>query len=123
MDDKLKQQFNKELEKEKIRLLSQLEKYAKKDKNTKGDWRAKFPNFGDRPDENAEEVATYESWLAIEQALELKLADVEKALKKIKDNNFGQCEKCKKEIETERLRALPEAKLCIKCKNNINQNQ
>jgi DnaK suppressor protein len=54
--------------------------------------------------------------------LELKLRDVDIALEKIQKDlpaeagNYGKCEKCGKEIEEERLKAVPEARLCIKCK-------
>ncbi|MCD6489235.1 MAG: TraR/DksA C4-type zinc finger protein, partial [Thermodesulfobacterium sp.] len=51
----------------------------------------------------------------IEYTLELKLRNINLALKKIKEGKYGICEKCHKPIEIERLKARPEAKLCMKC--------
>ncbi len=44
------------------------------------------------------------------------LYELEDALKKIDDGNFGICEECKSPIARTRLKAVPYARLCIKCK-------
>lgn len=49
------------------------------------------------------------------------LEDVEGALKRIKEGNFGICVSCSSNIGMERLKALPTAKLCIKCKGKSEQ--
>ncbi|MCH8029369.1 MAG: RNA polymerase-binding protein DksA [Candidatus Dadabacteria bacterium] len=41
---------------------------------------------------------------------------IRSALKKIQDGSYGECEDCSDEISGERLRARPEATLCINCK-------
>ncbi len=71
-------------------------------------------------DEGAEEIEEYENLLPLEHTLELRLKDIEGALTKMGKNQYGKCEKCKKKIETERLKAVPEARLCLSCgkKNN-----
>ena len=43
------------------------------------------------------------------------LYEIDLALKKIKDGSFGLCEECGKFISKTRLKAVPQAKLCIKC--------
>ena len=119
MDQKQVKQFQQELEKEKNKLTKQLKSFAKKDPRLKGDWDTKFPKFGEHrseQDENASEVERYENLLPIEHTLELRLVEVEKALARIEKGKYGKCEKCKKSIEIERLKALPEASLCMKCK-------
>jgi len=40
---------------------------------------------------------------------------IDYALDKIKDGSFGFCEECNKPITKTRLKAVPYAKLCIKC--------
>ena len=40
---------------------------------------------------------------------------IDAALQKIKDGSFGFCEECNKPISKIRLKAVPYAKLCIKC--------
>lgn len=41
---------------------------------------------------------------------------IDEALDKISDGTFGKCENCNKVIAVKRLKAVPYAKLCIKCK-------
>ncbi len=43
------------------------------------------------------------------------------SLKKIEDGTYGECEDCGEEISHERLRARPEATLCIRCKEEQEQ--
>ena len=45
-------------------------------------------------------------------AAEMKFED---ALKKIEDGTYGECEQCKGLIPKSRLKALPYARLCLKC--------
>src|SRR4030042_2879433 len=49
--------------------------------------------------------------------LELKqrLAEVEEALRKIEDDTYGICEKCRERISEERLEVLPTAGFCLNC--------
>ena len=120
MDKKTLSQLKKKLEKEQILLKKDLLGFADKDKKIPGDYDTRFPDFGGRsssPDENANETETYENLLAVEYVLELRLRDVCEALKKIKEDNYGNCEICKKEIELNRLKANPAAKTCLTCSN------
>ncbi len=41
---------------------------------------------------------------------------IKKALERIDNGTFGQCEICEEEISLERLKARPVTTLCIKCK-------
>jgi len=43
------------------------------------------------------------------------LYELEDALKKIEDGSFGVCEDCKHLITKVRLKAVPHARLCVKC--------
>ncbi len=51
-----------------------------------------------------------------------ELAEIERALEKIKRNQFGKCEMCKNDIDIKRLEAKPFARFCIKCRE-IFENQ
>ncbi len=46
------------------------------------------------------------------------LDKIEKALAKIEDGTFGNCEECGEEITMKRLEARPETSLCIRCKED-----
>lgn len=43
------------------------------------------------------------------------ILELDDALKKIQDGTFGVCEDCKSSITKTRLKALPYARLCLKC--------
>ncbi len=44
------------------------------------------------------------------------LEDIDEALDKLGKDTFGMCESCGRAIVKERLEAVPQAKLCLKCK-------
>ena len=44
------------------------------------------------------------------------LGGINHALEKILDGSYGKCEECSKEINRDRLEALPMARLCMECK-------
>jgi RNA polymerase-binding protein DksA len=46
------------------------------------------------------------------------IAEINHALRKIQDGDFGLCESCKKPIAQVRLRAVPYATLCLKCQKS-----
>ncbi|MCK4805613.1 MAG: TraR/DksA C4-type zinc finger protein [Candidatus Pacebacteria bacterium] len=125
MDKKTFSELKKKLEQERTLLEKDLLKFADKDKKISNDYDTRFPNFGGRssaPDEDAKEVEIYENLLAVEYALELRLKEVNEALEKIKKDNYGHCEICKKDIKLDRLKANSAAKTCIAC-NNKNKPQ
>ena len=45
-----------------------------------------------------------------------ELHQIQEAFERIKDGSFGLCESCKKKIPKERLKAIPDARLCVACK-------
>lgn len=118
MNKELLEKLKGALEEQKKSLVKELESFAKEDKNLSDNWKAKYPNRdnGGNMEEEADETQEYDNLISLEHSLELKLKDVNSALEKIKNGDYGTCEKCGKEIEEERLKAVPEAKLCMKCK-------
>ncbi len=117
MDKDLIKKIEAKLKEKKTRLEAELASFTQKDPKVAGDYDTIFPNFGTNQssDEEATEVATYGNSLPIEYALELSLAEVNKALAKIAKGEYGQCEKCHQPIDPKRLEAMPEAKNCVKC--------
>ena len=71
--------------------------------------------FGKR-EEEATESLELERRLALEKQIREQLADVEAALAKFAEGTYGNCENCGQPIAPERLEALPQAKLCVACK-------
>lgn len=107
--------------KEKERLEGELEQFSTKNPDNSDDYNAKFPNLGDKEDENAEEVATYSTNLTLERTLESALRDVNSALKRIEEGTYGICKYCDKQIAEKRLRARPGSSSCVECKKSLTQ--
>lgn len=105
------------LEEEKTRLERELQTFATENPEKSGDWRATFPTVitGDEsysrsaPDEQADLGEEYESELAQERVLELRLQEVNRALERIRAGTFGTCKTCGKPIPKDRLGANPAA--------------
>jgi len=49
------------------------------------------------------------------------LLEIEDALKRIDDKTYGVCSSCGKFISKSRLKAIPYARYCTKCKNKLEQ--
>lgn len=70
----------------------------------------------------SQELGTY-SWeadtnttkAAIKQQLQNFAQNLQLTLSKVKQGTYGLCDKCKKQIEKERLEIIPTANLCISC--------
>ncbi|MDO8530293.1 MAG: TraR/DksA C4-type zinc finger protein [bacterium] len=116
MDKNIIEQLKVRLESGKQALEKELASFAVEDKNLKDNWDVKPLNNEDSDmEEKADELQEYDNLLSVEHSLELRLRDINLALEKMGKNEYGNCEKCSKEIEAERLQAIPEAKLCMKC--------
>jgi RNA polymerase-binding transcription factor DksA len=55
---------------------------------------------------------------AIESNLRAVLEDIEQALVRLRQGTFGTCMRCQRPIAPPRLRAIPYAALCIRCKED-----
>lgn len=101
------------LESERKHLLQELEQLLASAHPT--DERREGSPFGKR-EEEATETSELEKRLALEQRTRGLLAEVEHALQKFEEGTYGLCDKCGQPILRERLEALPQASLCLQCK-------
>lgn len=123
LDQKTIAKIEKELLHRKETLVQDLEGMANRERKIGEDqYKASFPEYGDKPDENAQEISDYTSNLANEEVLEKNLRDVETALERIKNGNYGKCKYCGKIIDPKRLEARPTASSCIHCKTELQNN-
>jgi len=51
-----------------------------------------------------------------------ELSNIENALERMRDGDYGKCEHCTEGIPLARLQALPYATLCIKCQRKAEKN-
>jgi len=108
--------------KERDLLTKELETIATPDPNLPGDWDVKHEEWGEDQITSDEELETGENVnesdedmknKALSDRLELRLKEVNDALKRMEGDTFGICEVCKNPIPLERLKANPAAKTDI----------
>ena len=111
--------IKKELEDRKDQILKDLEDIKGKEGSNH---KVKFPEYGDKSDENAQEIGEYSTNLATNKVLESTLRDIEASLARIEEGTYGVCKYCQKEIGEKRIQARPVASACVECKTKL-QNQ
>ena len=57
--------------------------------------------------------------VAMKMNLQGMLSNIKKSLMNINSGKYGKCENCHKEIEPERLAAVPSATLCLSCSKKV----
>lgn len=65
------------------------------------------------PGDIGTETFEREKDFSILEQLEAEIGDLDAALRKIDEGTYGTCEVCSKEIEPERLEAIPGTRTCI----------
>ena len=113
------EQIKQELLDRKGTILEDLEDLSREDSHEADNRSAKFPEYGDKPDENAQEISEYATTVVTEKILEKTLVDIDKALKSIDAGTYGICKYCNKPINEKRLLARPIASSCIACKTKL----
>jgi DnaK suppressor protein len=74
--------------------------------------------FGKR-EEEATESMELEKRLALENRLNSLLTEVERALQKLDAGTYGICDMCNTTIDPARMEALPQAILCLNCRQKM----
>ncbi|MEK9147897.1 MAG: TraR/DksA C4-type zinc finger protein [Patescibacteria group bacterium] len=121
MDASGREKFKAQLLAEKERLEKELTSFAAIDPKMRDDWDTTFPASAPRSssmshgalEEQADIREEFETELAQEQALELRLREVRLALERMANGTFGQCRSCGRPIPEERLLANPAAEYDI----------
>lgn len=119
LSKKFIEEMREKLLKEKEKLELELAKFAKKNPHVLGDYDATFPEYGDKDDENAQEVAQYTARKPLEITMEKTLRDVNNTLKSIEEGAYGVCKYCKEPMSEARLRARPTSSACVSCKKTL----
>ncbi len=119
LDKKTIEELKKELESRKKQILEDLKDIAKNDDHESDGMTAKFPEYGDKADENAQEISEYSTNLATEKLLEKTLRDINSALDRIKEGTYGICKYCGEPIGKKRMKARPVASACVSCKEKL----
>lgn len=105
------------IDKIKTLLLNQQKKVEEEIKQLDAD----DPVNSDAPAESSEPgtdswvADTHTRTVAVKRTLQDVLIKIQHSLKSLASGKYGKCENCGKNIEPERLRAVPTATLCISC--------
>lgn len=102
---------------DKIFLIKQKRALLKEKKRVKNELKIieRFPQYGEKEEENAMEVEQFEGYLGLRTGARNLYKQIEKALKKMEKGIYGKCEVCKGLIERGRLEAFPAATTCVEC--------
>ena len=92
---------------------AQLERMTHEKGFDKDKVQTKWEDWGDKEEDNANEVADFQDNISLERNLEIALEKVDGALARIAQGSYGTCEKCGQQIEEARLAAYPEATRCM----------
>ncbi|MDO8676266.1 MAG: TraR/DksA C4-type zinc finger protein [Candidatus Azambacteria bacterium] len=118
LDQKTLEELKSALEKEREILTGELKTIATPDPNLKDDWNVKHEEWSEDQITSKEELEAGESVnesdedmknKALSDHLELRLKEVNNALKRMDEGTYGVCEICKEPIALERLKANPAA--------------
>lgn len=116
-------EIKKQLLDQREELLESLKEISQPNARESDNLSPKFPEYGDKPDENAQEIVDYGTSSRVEVILEKSLADINGALKRIEDGTYGICKYCKHPISPKRLKARPVASTCMSCKTELQENE
>lgn len=94
-------------------LLKQKQDILRKFQDKKDDHDKQGGDFIDIATDSLEHELNY----IFEEREREKLQNINAALKRIKDGEYGECDDCGEDIDIERLMAMPFARLCLDCKS------
>ncbi|MDD2681079.1 MAG: TraR/DksA C4-type zinc finger protein [Patescibacteria group bacterium] len=123
LDKKVLNTIKTELLARREQIVDSLEDISQADEHEADNLGSKFPEYGDKPDENAQEISDYSTNSAAEKVLEKTLEDIDGALKRMEAGTYGICKYCGQAINPKRLQARPVASACIACKNELQNNE
>jgi DnaK suppressor protein len=71
---------------------------------------------GDDQADTGNKTFEREQEISLAQSILERTTQVERALERLEEGNYGWCERCGNQIPVERLAAFPSATLCVSCK-------
>lgn len=116
LDPKIQEELKQKLLSEKKRIEENLSKTETGKAGADREYETAFPEIERDQEENADEMEMYESNLAVDESMKAGLEKISEALLRIEKGTYGICANCQKEIPVERLRAYPQAAICLDCK-------
>ncbi len=112
MEPKLGEQFRRRLLQARVEII---EKVRQRDESAQEIGQDGIQDIGD------ESVTSYNRHLlmSLRQNERAKLIEVDEALDRIENGSFGMCEECEEPIALKRLEVIPNARYCVRCKEEL----
>lgn len=123
IEQKVLEEIKASLLAQKKQIMTDLSDVSRKDGHESDNRSVQFPEYGDKPDENAQEISDFSTTVMAQKVLEKSLEDIDKALGRIEKGVYGICKYCGKPINSKRLQARPTAGACIACKTELQENE
>jgi YteA family regulatory protein len=119
MDNSLKMYYKDLLEKQKNEIEHTLD-LMKENKTAEQDLESatELSNYDNHPADIGTELYILEHNKGLKVHEEHILKDINDALSRLNADNYGKCAFCGQQIDSERLEAVPYARLCIDCEEN-----
>lgn len=115
MNDKTLHQLKTYLEGERARLAEEVAEYERDGQEALSDASGEN-NYRDHMADQGTATFSRELDMTLESEARASLEEIESALRRIDDGEYGVCKRCGHDIPVARLRAVPMADLCIECK-------
>lgn len=80
-------------------------------------------SYGNHPGDIGTEVYMIEQDKGFRNKLEDKIKEIDDSLDNIRNDKYGYCYNCEKEINEERLEIIPYAKTCLNCMEEVVENK
>ncbi|MCL5264573.1 MAG: TraR/DksA C4-type zinc finger protein [Chloroflexi bacterium] len=111
--------LRKQLEEERERIKRDLQQLEREELSREVGPPVEIDTYGNHLADNATDTYEAEKTLALRNHLSGVLDAVEQALQRMENNTYGKCENCDRQIQIERLQALPYTTLCLECKTRL----
>lgn len=115
MDTTTKNALRSVLEAERARLVAEIEEYEQEGQETLSDVSGEN-NYRDHMADQGSATFARELDMTLEGQARESLEAIDRALARLDEGTYGVCARCGQTIPTERLEAMPEAELCLVCK-------
>lgn len=115
MDAKTLSTLRRLLEEERVRLVREIEEMEREGAENLSDATGEN-NYRDHMADQGTATFTRELDMGLVGNSKHLLEQVEKALARMDEGEYGTCQRCGKDVSVSRLKAVPSAELCIVCK-------
>ena len=116
MSKKLLQHFEKRLMEERRRAVKELGNYGEAFGATSQESDGDLSSYSFHMADQGTDAMEREKAFLFASAEGRAIYDVDEALRRLYNNNYGTCESCGQPIARERLEVVPHARLCVRCK-------